>query len=212
MIAFVQAIVFTANANHTTSAPITNGAGNLMFLIVDASDSGATPPTVADTQGNIWTQIRHDANSGNTSVSIWYAANIAGGTNTITVTNFSSSVYCLATMAEYSGVALTSPVDQQSECGVGSSTTITTGVANALVIFASSVPSSGPPPTYGAGWNGRIVTGVALIEDKVPVVLGTTESTIGAEATFTSAGQLFYLVSFKPAVVAVSNSVVIIMT
>jgi hypothetical protein len=197
--AFIQAKYFSGGGSAATT--IVNGAGNTMFLQVDTSDVFTSPPTVHDSNGNTWTQITHVGNGGSTSVSYWYASNIVGGTNTITVTNASDHTFCLSVVAEYSGVGafdtFSPPVIEPA------STFLITSFANEVAIFSSSV-TAGTPPTYGtaAGWIGRIVSpSNQVLEDKLVPNAGTNVTTTGALATFPPGPQVFAVFSFRLATI-----------
>jgi hypothetical protein len=194
---FVQAVYYGGSASASTT--ITNGAGNLMFMCVDTSDAGANPPTVSDTNGNNWVKIRSDANGGNTSVSIWYAENIKGGPNTITVVNHNTSIYCLVRLAEYAGPYTTGSLDQQNGTQQpGGGNTINTTIDNELVVFASTTVTPSFPPTFSAGWNARLIDpDLSTIGDKIVPVSGTPVPLAGVLATFPNGPQWFYVASFR---------------
>lgn len=80
-----------------------NTAGN--FIIVFASYYGSTLPGISDSQGNSYTHIASvsDGASLGTGQYAWYAENIKGGANTITLTGTLSDIGLTA--MEYSGVA-----------------------------------------------------------------------------------------------------------
>lgn len=192
---FVQSVYFAGG--HTAVTTVNNGAGNFMFLSIDTSDASGNPPTVADTHGNIWTQIRHDANGGNTSISIWYAKNIAGGSNTITITNAIGSSFCIGRLAEYTGVDTVSPLDQSTAAARPGGGSITTSLNNELLIFASTT-TSGSPPTFAAGWNNRLIgPDNSTIGDQIFPIAGTFVPNSGELATFPPGPQWFYLISVK---------------
>lgn len=168
---FVQ--VVPASGGGSATVNITNAAGNLMIMSVKISDGGFTSPTVVDTNGNTWTLIAVSIDGGNIPTSFFYAFNIAGGPNTITVTNPSSSVFCLPTVLEYSGFGTSDPLDTFAIAS-GNVATVITGFDNCLVYngvrFATAVN-----PTAGPGFTSRYSSGVQEEDqDLFAVTMGTT--------------------------------------
>jgi hypothetical protein len=107
----VQIASTTANVGTAETLTISpTGAGNL--LVVAAMNADITSGlTIADNQLSSYTQEDTFAFLGAAQVVVWYAANIAAGITTIVLANgANNNFYTIA--AEYSGVQLTSPVDQ----------------------------------------------------------------------------------------------------
>ena len=108
----------------TTSVPITATAGNLLVVVVTAgyganSVAPNTVLTVADSGNTFYPgPIYPSSNSGNdTVVQIFYATNIIGGANTVTVSGSGNGFpvnYLAVYVSEYSGMATTSVVDVSS--------------------------------------------------------------------------------------------------
>lgn len=136
-----------------------NAAGNL--IVVGGGDAGATSGhtlSVSDSLGNTYTAAQSNFTGTNNNVlSLWYAANILAGANTVTVTVSASGFdhYCWA--AEYSGVVTATPLDQ-SVTGVNISTTsftsrnVTTTQASELLIGWSMSGNGSATASAGAGW------------------------------------------------------------
>jgi hypothetical protein len=126
------------NADLTNSVSFANPntAGNLIVVSVGWVNGGTA--TVSDSNHNSYVSAVGPTSNGYTS-QIWYAANIAGGTNTVTV-NFSLWNNSVVAVFEYAGIATASPLDVTGSA-VGSSTSpsvgpVTTTQANEL-IFSS---------------------------------------------------------------------------
>lgn len=168
----VQTKNFNANAI-SASTTIANGQGNLMILMVTISDGGASVPTVSDTSGNTWTMIATEPDGGNIPTSFWYAFNIKGTlANTITVTNPSSSVFCLPTVLEYSGFGITDPLDSFA-IHEDASSSVTTGADDCLVYCGIRFPGvSNPAPI--AGFTTRYNDVNTLIQDQFVTNIATT--------------------------------------
>lgn len=192
---FVQAVNFSALAQ-SASTTITNIARNLMVLSVKISDGGASVPTVVDTNGNVWTMIATEPDGGNIPTSFWYAFNIAGGLNTITVTNPSSSVFCLPTVLEYSGFDQNDPLDAFDihEAAVAS---VTTGFPNCLVYNGIRFNTT-QNPTAGSGFTSRYNDAQEIDQDQLVATLGTL--VVGDSVpTVIGSGGVCFTASFKTA-------------
>jgi hypothetical protein len=132
-------------------------AGDLLVAGITTNDGGTDPVnSVSDNLNGAWTKLASVA-YGNGHVELYYLANSKAGNITVTV-NAAEAV----TIAEYSGVATTSPVDQSAtKAGVvsGSSTTAgpttSTAAANELVIGISGQTNVGSGYTAGTGFTLR---------------------------------------------------------
>jgi len=192
---FVQAVNFSALAQ-SASTTITNTARNLMILSAKISDGGLTYPTVSDTKGNNWIPIAVMIDGGNIPTSFWYAFNIAGGINTITVTNPSSSVFCLPTVLEYAGFDQNDPLDtfaiQEAAVAI-----ITTGFPNCLVY--NGIRFNNPQnPTAGLGFTSRYNDVQEIDQDQLVATLGTS-ITGDSVPTVIGSGAVCFTASFKTA-------------
>ena len=92
----------------------TNAAGNLIVVAIRAGRSNRAP-TVTDSAGNTYRQaIEFDNTFDGMSVGIYFAENIAGGSNAVTVSKPQPHADLHFAIFEYSGVALTASLDQTS--------------------------------------------------------------------------------------------------
>jgi hypothetical protein len=178
-IAFVQKSDFSGTA-HSVSTTITNVSGNFMYLSLWNGNNTAF--TVSDTKGNVWVLIDTTLDGGGNTTSNYYAANIAGGSNTITVSFSGGGALLNAVVMEYSGVQMVSPLDVHAFTLSGSGTTITTGFANDLVIYSSPECDT---ETAAAPWTARYNTpstfsGFQLGQDQVVSAASTVVHTLGA--------------------------------
>lgn len=103
-------------------------AGNLLIGYVYAGDANAIiAVTAADTLGQTWSQAVLQRQSTDKHVgAIFYFANTAGGANTVTFTFTGGTPTDRCSVAEFSGAATSSPLDQTNHAE-GSSTTPTSG-------------------------------------------------------------------------------------
>ncbi|MBY0471709.1 hypothetical protein K2X30_11135 [bacterium] len=115
-----------------------NTAGNLIVVACQYRNAAAQTATasVSDSRGNTYAPVGNQARANVGRGYLFYAANVAAGANTVTCT-FSSAQDSMMYIAEYNGVATTSPL-VGSNTGSGSSATpnisVTTTAANDLVI------------------------------------------------------------------------------
>lgn len=136
--------------------------GNLIIvaiLVVDAGSGLGTITSVTDTLGNTYTDIglSQTYGGGTRRQNIFYARNISGGANTVTVGL--TTGHCYIGIHEYSGVALTGPLDQtQRATATDASPTspnVTTTENNEL-LFATISTIQARTITAGAGFTPRV--------------------------------------------------------
>ena len=185
-----MAIAFVQSASRDTGAsPLAlafgsnNTAGN--FIVVAIRLGSATiVPTVADSQGNTYTEDRRQVQTtdGHRTF-IFSAPNIAAGANTVTVT-FSGGVTCRFAIHEYSGLATSSVLDQVNSAEDDTNTAwssgdVTTTQADELLFgFASGQNSQARLVTKGAAYTLREYITVDLAfriisEDRIVAATGT---------------------------------------
>lgn len=187
-----------------------NTAGNLLFVAViyDGSSGGGSLVglsfAISDTLGNTYNQIKITDDSVNGyRLATYYANNILGGTNSVTVTFTSpnnTNYYPGIMAAEYSGFDTAAPFTTGEDAGqaqpslASGTDAITTGNTPTLssqpcgVVGLASVVHAVPgPPTAGTGYTQRgtafwqFLTGTnfAILEDK------RVTATTAVAATFT---------------------------
>lgn len=175
-----------------------NIAGNLIVVGGYFGGNGQTL-TVSDTRGNTYQLAGTvDQTSDNHQIWIYYAENIAGGTNTVTGSIPASSTDAAFFIAEYSGIVTSGALDRTSGAmGSGSSissgSTASTNSANELLVgmIGMSAGSSGFNMSFsfeekafvkqGPGNNNNI----AALADQLVTATGTyavTASPSGSEA------------------------------
>jgi chitodextrinase len=168
--------------------------GNLILVAFDF-DTNSTPSTVADSQGNVFTEVGTQLTSpGGARSRVYCAKNIKGGADTVTVNLSSSSAWIELYISEYSGVDTVNPVDAQAgasgSSGSASSGAATTTVTND-VIYGYCVGDSVCSP--GAGFSARSTFHGNLIEDKTAGSAGAYAATATANS-----GWSMQLVALRP--------------
>lgn len=151
--------VQSASANSSSCAyGSNNAAGNLLVAgLQDSVDPAGI--TLSDTRGNTWVKaVGLYASGPGLSGSIWYVENCAAGANTVTVAGGTASFQELD-IAEYSGAATSSPLDQtaiatSSSTAPDSGATATTSQAAELVVGLIAL-SGVRTVTWGNSFTGR---------------------------------------------------------
>jgi Putative Ig domain/IPT/TIG domain/FG-GAP-like repeat len=110
-ITLVQHVSVDAGTKTTASQafPSNNTSGNFIAVVVRAGGVGLAL-TVTDTRGNTYRQAAQFTNNADNTVGVYYAENIAGGANTVTVA-LPSSATLRVSLLEYSGIATANSLD-----------------------------------------------------------------------------------------------------
>jgi hypothetical protein len=145
------------DAGTTTSASLAFTAntfpGNFIAVSIRAGSSNAQVFTVSDSNGNTYRQaLQLGLNQSAVTFALYYAENIKGGADTITVSASVSGPLRFAIL-EYSGVAASNSLDASPLTAQGSSTTpssgtMTTNTAGDLLLGTIVTPD---PVTFTAG-------------------------------------------------------------
>ena len=161
------------DAGTTTSATLafttSNTTGNWIGVAIRAGRTGQTF-TVSDSRGNTYRSavqfnVTVDTPDGDT-LAVFYAENVNGGANTITVSQSTSTTLRFAIM-EYRGIATSNSLDgaiaAQGTSTAPDSGNLTTSTAGDLLLGA--IVTAGPStPTAGSGYT---------LEERVPASPGT---------------------------------------
>ena len=152
-------------ASSSLAFPANNTAGNWIGVVIRAGHQGQVF-TITDARGNTYHQAVQfnqtlDAPNGET-LAIYYAENIAGGANTVTVSESIANNTLRFAILEYSGVATSNSLDMTA-AAQGSGTTLNSGsattTANGDLILGEVATADGVTYTAGTGYT---------IEERVP--------------------------------------------
>jgi hypothetical protein len=168
---FVQQAASAAHgkpSSLTLSFPANTSAGHLLLVAFDYA-KGATPSAVTDSQGNSFTLVRSPLTTpGGVVSSVYYAKNIKGGADTVTVTLSAASSYLGVYLSEYSGINATSPIDAQAGAS-GKASAVSSGDATTTaagdIIYGFCVADSAC--TTGSGFTARSTLDSNLVENKI---------------------------------------------
>jgi chitodextrinase len=174
-----------------------NTAGNLIIAYLVWDNSGSA--SISDSRGNTYSSaIGPTKYSGDrANAQIFYASNIAGGTNTVTATFSTTITACgILYIHEYSGVKQTSPVDSVvSATGWSSSMNsgnLSTSNANDLLFAGGESGNTVTKP--GNGYTARSSSYGNMTEEKI----ASTAGSYSATATQNGRAWILQLVAFKP--------------
>ena len=180
-----------------------NAAGNFIAVAIRAGRTGQVL-TVTDTRGNTYRKaVQLDETSDNTSLALYYAENIGGGANTVTVATSIAGGTLRFAVLEYAGVAPASSLDAVASARDTSAApnsgpvTVTTAGELLIGLVTTANPST---PTAGAGFaiQERVPTaGVKLL---VEGSVQPTPGSVSASAALSSPDVWGALIAtFRPA-------------
>src|SRR4051812_934476 len=173
-----------------------NTGGNLIVVYLSWNTTASV--TLSDTKGNVYAAAAPVTrwNNNTWSSQVFYAKNIAAGTNTVRAT-FSSSITAWADLYihEYSGLDKTAPLDV-SAAAIGTTAAMSSGAATTtspsdLIFGAGS--STGTVTAAGSGFTSRRSNFGNRTEDRIAGAAGPYSAT----ATQSGAGWVMHLVAFK---------------
>jgi hypothetical protein len=164
-------------------------AGSLLVLAMRLStDGGAT--SVTSTGGRTWTRDHRQLSFLGLAFEVWSLPNAPAGTTTVTSQISGSATSVRMFVAEYSGIAATSPRLTSTSATAPASGTVDTGpvtttVDNNLVFVAVATDSDLMGWTAGSGFTLRPAyrpTGLpsdkVIVEDRVALTAGTLRGTM----------------------------------
>jgi hypothetical protein len=162
----VQSVATPGGASPTN--PTTMGTctqGNLLVFVSRQAISGIT-----DTAGNVWLQLNS---------TFWYVANCKGGANTVTVT--SGAVQ--GQICEFSGIALSSPLDANTTASPGTVSSFNIGPATTtgpddLCIVAFSNNTTNSPTWSATGYSNAVNQNNAYLAWRVRTVAGAETAAV----------------------------------
>ena len=183
-ISFVQvaaATPQTASSTVSVAYKVAQTAGDLNIVVVGWNDTTSSVNSLTDTLGNTYSLAVGPTTASGARQSIYYAKNIKGGSNTVTVAFNQAAVAVDLRVLEYKGLSPTSPLDVTA-AAVGSSTTASSGSAtttsaNELIFGADTIATGTPGP--GTGFTTRIITSPDsdIAEDKIVSATGAYSAT-----------------------------------
>ena len=176
-----------------------NTPGNLIVAYVVWGNNGAV--TLGDSRGNQYASAvgPHTFAANQYRAQVFYAKNVAGGTNTVTAT-FATTIgnFGLLYLHEYAGVDRVDPFDVTAGATgttvLADSGTATTRAGNELLVGVGMTAHAYTGP--GTGYTSRIITtpDADIAEDRVVASAGTYRATAPQNC---AGAWIMQLVSFK---------------
>ena len=196
----------------SASFPANTAAGDLIVVAVSWDTSGGAQPSVSDSQGNAYSlATTGNDNTSQQGLAIFYAPNIKGGADKVTLGLSVSAAYLRLNIQEYAGAATTNPVDVTAQHidtngtstanGVTSSSAVTSATGD--LIFGAVIGDSANHTTVtaGTGFTRRVAAHNGSVdplasEDQIQSKAGSAAATF----TFSTAGSYqAQTVAFKKA-------------
>jgi len=189
----------TTQASGTSVAiayPAAQTAGDLNVVAVMWGDTTSSVSSVTDSKLNTYTLAVGPTKATGLTSAIYYAKNIAGGSNTVTVKFSPSASYPNVNVLEYSGLDPANPLDVSS-AATGSGTTANSGSAtttSASELIVGAGNPSGAFKSAGSGFVSRMInTYGGISEDKIVSSTGSYNAT----ATLTSGTWVMQMATFR---------------
>jgi hypothetical protein len=179
--------------------PTAQTVGNLNVVVVGWNDTTSSVSSVTDSTGNTYVRAVGPTKGTALTQSIYYAKNIAGGSNTVTVVFNQAAAYPDVRVLEYSGADQTNPLDVTaggSGTGLtGNSGTATTTAANELIFGAGMTFDI--YNAAGSGFTKRVITNFGdIAEDEYVTSTGSYGATAGMRS---SAAWVMQMATFRAA-------------
>jgi hypothetical protein len=203
LIALVQHA--SKDAGTTTSSTLAfnsnNAAGNWIAVVIRAGKTGQLF-TVTDSRQNTYRKaIQFNETIDSTTLSIFYAENIAGGANTITVSDTISGTMRFA-IFEYSGVAMANSLDGAGVASQGTGASPNSGIvittASGDLVLAGISTANPANFTAGSGYFPRDFVPAEpntklLVEDRIQSVAGniSANASLGASDNWGAVAAAF---------------------
>ena len=200
-ISFIQVASATPRSTATVSVTYSAAqtAGDLNVVAVGWNDTTSTVQSVRDSAGNSYNLAIGPTKGTGLQESIYYASNIVGGANTVTVTFNQTAADPDIRILEYRGVAtLDAKAGASGSSTAANSGSATTTSANELIFGADMVATT--TGSAGSGFTSRVITSDGdIAEDKVATTAGSNSAT----ATLSGSGAwVMQMATFSAAAVA----------
>jgi len=187
----------SAVSNYVLAFPRPCKLGDLLFVSAMWDNGNAAPPSISDTDGNLWTQLPFVNGSATRYITCFYclAAKYTGSINTVTVSwGSANSLYgnlCLEEWTPSAGHIFVLDVYASSSSGSGggssSGTPVTTNYNGDIVIGCGGSGYS-QYPTPDSVWNVRSIVvpvrAANITEDTIQATAGTITPNLNTSAEY----------------------------
>ena len=168
----------------TATYPAPQTAGNFNIVVVGWRGQNALVQSVTDSAGNSYTLATGPVTGTLLRQYIYFAANIKGGNNIVTVTWTAANMATTPDIRilEYAGVAAENSLDQTAQASGASATSqcgpVTITSANELIFAANTTSGAAGAPSAGSGYTSRIITpNEDIAEDQLASAIGSYSAT-----------------------------------
>jgi hypothetical protein len=186
------------------SYPLAQNAGNLNIIVVGWNDTNASVASVADSQGNNYALAVGPTKGTAVTQSIYYATNILGGSNSVTVTFSQPADYADIRILEFAGLSPAWQLDVTASASgaSGNDTIVSSGLASTTsaheLIFGAGTTG------WGFDQAGPLFTSDVITTDGDIAEYGAVSAagTYGATATLGASGSanwVMQMATFKAA-------------
>jgi hypothetical protein len=188
VVKFVQVNSKTSTSASSLATPYRSAqtAGNLNIVVVGWNDTASGVSSVTDSNGNTYTRAIGPTAGTALTQSIYYAKNVAAGSNTVTVTFNKTAIYPDVRVLEYSGADTANPLDVTA-AAVGTGLAANSGSAsttslNELIFAAGMTFDVYNAP--GSGFTNRVITNFGdIAEDATVAGTGLYSATASVRAS-----------------------------
>lgn len=167
-----------------------------VIMVGFAFPKAAVVISVTDSQANLFSEVGTQLNtSGGSGIEVWYAQNIKGGNDTVTVKFQGSVAYSYVYITEYGNVATSGVIDSQAGAS-GSAGAVSSGLLAKAAVFDTLYGFCVADGTCsaGTGFTPESTYAGNLVEDEI---LGTAGSY--AATAQSNSGWAMQAVALKPA-------------
>lgn len=187
----------SSNSSVAVAYPGAQTAGDLNIVVVGWGDTTSSISSITDNRGNTYTRAVGPTGTTGLQQSLYYAKNIIGGSNKVTVTFNQAAAFPDVRILEYRGLSTTSPLDV-TRAGTGTGTAANSGSATTTssseLIFGAGTTGTAFSAA-GSGFTSRMINIYGNIaEDKIV----TSSGTYNATATTSSSNWVMQMATFKP--------------
>jgi len=128
---FLQAAAASSDGRvpSLSAGSLTTAAGDLLIAAVAWDTTSSSVMSVSDSEGNAWTTAttRQVDTRNAQALQVFYAPNIAGGSDTVTIVPSPAALWVRVIVHEVTGAAPSAPLDQTAVNNAGSGTSISVG-------------------------------------------------------------------------------------
>ena len=171
-------------------------AGDLNIVAVGCRDTTSSISSVTDSNGNTYTRAVGPTTGTGLQQSIYYAKNILGGSNTVTVKFSQAAAYPDAIILEFSGLDPTSPLDVTA-AATGTGTTASSGSATTTSANELIFGAGGSPKHFTAAGSGFTKIGINIYGSIAEDMIVSSSGSNAATATNTAGPWVMQMATFK---------------